>query len=119
MLMPAPHSDDDKYGGVLEALGEVAQTERDHEARIESNWQIHRSTVNAAINLLSSELVRLQKIFDQFINERKEERASDMIGRDKERQSAHFHRIAILIAIALLIVVNLFVLVYLIGRLSR
>ena len=117
--MPAPNSDDDKYGGVLEALGDIAQAARDHEARIESNWQIHRSTVNAAINLLSSELIRLQHIFDQFISERKTEREQDTIGRDKERKTAHLFRVSLLIAIALLIVINLFVLIYLIGRLSR
>ncbi len=117
--MPAPRSDDDRYDGVIEALGEISQQVRDHEAKIESSWQIHRSTVNAAINLLSSELVRLQHIFDQFISERKTERELDTVSRDKERGIAHVFRLSILIAIVLLIVINLFVLIYLIGRLSR
>jgi hypothetical protein len=117
--MPTPHSDDDQYAGVLEALADISQQARDHEAKIESNWQIHRSTVNAAINLLSSELIRLQHIFDQFIAERKSEREIDTVSRDKERGIAHVFRLSILIAIVALIVINLFVLIYLIGRLSR
>lgn len=98
-------NDDDRYRGVLDTLSEMAQS-----------WHNHRATINAAVGLLSSELVRLQHIFDQFVGERKVEREQDEAGRKAARQEAKRYRWAIIIGLAVLIVVNLLVLVYLVGR---
>src|SRR5690349_5924381 len=100
-------------------LGEIAQEVRDYKAKIDSDWQIHRATVNAAIGMLSSELVRLQHIVDQSNGERKEERAADETGRATERKRADRFRWATLAAIGLMIFVNLLVLVFFIGRSMR
>lgn len=108
--------EDTRYAGVLEALGDIATEVRSHQAKIDSDWQIHRATVNAAIGLLSNELVRLQHIFDQFVGERKQERADDEAGRELHRRRADRFRWGILAAVLLLVVVNLLVLAFFIGR---
>src|SRR5262245_35672187 len=99
--------DDDRYQGVLSALGELAQEIREHKAAVEQSWQTHRATVNAAIGLLSSELVRLQHIFDQFVGERKDERAQDDVARQAQRRRVDRFLWAIFAAIGVLIVINL------------
>lgn len=103
--MAAPDDEDSRYHSVLDTLSEMAQS-----------WHNHRATINAAVGLLSSELIRLQHIFDQFVKERAEERKADEVGRTAARREARRYRWGIIVALVLLIVVNLLVLVYLLGR---
>jgi hypothetical protein len=109
-------TDDDRYRGVLETLGELAQEIREHKTEVQQSWQMHRQTVNSAIGILSSELVRMQHIFDQFAGEIKAKGEQDDAGRLLERAKSARFRWATLAAIGVLIVVNLLVLAYFIGR---
>ena len=98
--------EDNRYRGVLETLGELAQEIRDHKAAVEQSWQTHRATVNSAIGILSSEVVRLQNLFDQFVKERKADRGVDEEGRQAERKKAGRFRIGFIAAMVALTFVN-------------
>jgi ABC-type multidrug transport system fused ATPase/permease subunit len=99
------NDDRDRYNGVLHALGEMATELRQHKER-----------VMATVTLVANEFVRQQHLFDQFVAEQKAERAGDAAGRDAARKRADRFRWATIIAIVLLIVINLLMLAFFIGR---